>query len=62
MENYTYEEVKQAYAAIIAVGRANIRFGGALAAQMKHNENLHKLKGNAKELYQKLTSDEEINY
>ena len=62
MENYTYEDVKQAYKAIIEVGRANIRFGGALAAQMKHRENLGKLKGNAKELYEKLLNDKDINY
>lgn len=62
MENYTYEDVKQAYKAIIDVGRANVRFGGAFAAQMKHNENLFKLKDNAKELYEKLLNDKDINY
>ena len=61
MEKYTYEDVKQAYAAIIAVGRANVCFG-AFASRRKHAENLFKLKGDAKELYKKLTSDKDVNY
>lgn len=63
MSNYSYEDVKKAYVAIIKVGKANATglFGG-LSAQLQHNKNLKELDDSAKELYEKLLNDNEINY
>lgn len=63
MENYSYEDVKKAYKAIIEVGRANVigPFGPA-SAKVKHIQNLKELDGAVLKLYEKLLSDEEINY
>ena len=66
MANYTYEDVKKAYTAIIEVGRANVSGGGgmfgAFYANTQHRKNLKALDGNAKELYEKLMNDKTINY
>lgn len=63
MKEYSYEDVKQAYKAIIEVGKANvIGLFGPLSAQVKHKQNLKKLDGSARELYEKLLNDDEINY
>lgn len=63
METYTYEDVKQAYKAVIEVGKANvIGLFGPLSAQVKHRQNLKELEGAARDLYEKLMSDETINY
>lgn len=63
MEQYSYEDVKKAYKAIIEVGRARaIGLFGPLSAQVRHRQNLKELEGSAKELYEKLLNDEEINY
>lgn len=63
---YTYEDVKQAYAAIIEVGKANVKGScgmfGAFYANQQHRRNLKSLEGNAKELYAKLMEDKSINY
>ena len=63
MEFYTYDDVKEAYKAVIEVGKAQAKglFGG-LSAQVQHSKNLKKLDGAAKELYNKLMSDKSINY
>lgn len=63
MKEYTYEDVKAAYQAVIAVGKAKVTgLFGSLSAQMQHNKNLKELQGPAKELYEKLMSDESIHY
>ena len=66
MANYTYEDVRKAYAAIIEVGKANMGGGcgmfGAFYANTQHRKNLKALEGNAKELYEKLMNDKSINY
>lgn len=60
---YSYEHVKNAYKAIIEVGRARvIRLFGPLSAQVQHRKNLKQLDGATKELYEKLLNDKEINY
>lgn len=61
MNTYTYEDVKQAYAAIIEVGKSQALFG-PFAVDLQHVKNLQTLEGAAKELYEKLLSDETINY
>lgn len=63
MNNYNYEDVKQAYKAIIEVGKANVTgLFGPLSSQMQHRKNLKNLDGAALELYEKLLNDEDINY
>ena len=63
MSNYSYEDVKKAYVAIIKVGKANVTgLLGGLSAQLQHNKNLKELNGAAKELYLQLLNDDEINY
>ena len=63
METYTYEDVKNAYKAVIEVGKAHaIGLFGPLSAQMQHRRNLKELDGSAKELYEKLMNDESIHY
>ena len=64
MEKYTYENVKEAYKAIIEVGKATVSGGllGTIGANIQHNKNLNKLEGASKELYKKLIEDEDINY
>ena len=63
MDNYTYEDVKKAYKAIIEVGRARaIGVFGPWSAQVRHRQNLKELEGAAKELYVQLLNDDEINY
>lgn len=64
MTNYTYENVKEAYKAIIEIGKATAKGGliGGFTANIQHNKNLNKLEGASKELYQKLLDDEDINY
>ena len=63
MWNYTYEDCKNAYAAIVKVGRANVMgLFGPLSAQVQHNKNLKELDDSAKELYEKLLNDPDINY
>lgn len=63
MEKYTYEDVKQAYKAIIEVGKARVvGLFGPFSAQVKHRQNLKELDSAARELYEKLMSDETINY
>lgn len=63
MKDYSYEDVKKAYKAIIEVGRANvIGLFGPVSAQVKHRQNLKELDGAALELYEKLLNDKEINY
>lgn len=63
MNEYTYENVKEAYKAIIEVGRANmIGLFGPMSAQVKHRQNLKQLEGASKELYERLLNDESINY
>ena len=63
MRDYSYEDVKKAYTAIVEVGKANvIGLFGPFSAQVKHRQNLKKLEGSAKELYERLLNDEEINY
>ena len=59
---YTYDEVKQAYAAIIEVGKKRAGLFGSVGAQIQHKKNLMTLKDKAKELYIKLLEDKEINY
>lgn len=60
-EKYNYEQVKEAYKAIIRVGKANVKFG-QLTANVIHRKNLRELEGDVKELYEKLINDEDINY
>lgn len=63
MKEYSYEDVREAYKAVIDVGRANvIGLFGPLSAQVRHRQNLKELKGSAKELYEKLMNDKTINY
>lgn len=63
MKEYSYDDVKKAYKAIIEVGKANVSgLFGPLSAQLKHKQNLKELEGSAKELYEKLLNDESINY
>lgn len=63
MENYTYENVRDAYAAVIKVGKANVTgLFGPLSVQMQHRKNLKELDDKAKELYERLLNDPEINY
>lgn len=63
MNTYNYEDVKQAYKAIIEVGRANvIGLFGPVSAQVQHRKNLKQLEGAALELYEKLINDEDVNY
>lgn len=63
MNTYTYEDVKNAYKAIIEVGKARmVGVFGPWSAQVQHRKNLKELDGAAKELYEKLVSDETINY
>ena len=51
---YSYEHVKNAYKAIIEVGRARvIGLFGPLSAQVQHRKNLKQLDGATKELYEK---------
>ena len=59
---YSYDDVKQAYTAIIEVGKKRGGMFGSVGAQIQHKKNLMKLEGNAKELYIKLLEDKEINY
>lgn len=62
-DRYTYENVKEAYKAIIEVGKARaIGLFGGLSAQVQHRQNLKKLDGKTKELYEKLLNDKSINY
>lgn len=60
-KEYSYNEVKEAYKAIIRVGKANVKFG-PVTADVMHRRNLRELDGATKELYEKLINDEEINY
>lgn len=63
MENYSYEDVKKAYKAIIEVGKANVTgLFGPFSAQVKHRQNLKELNDSARELYERLLNDDEINY
>ena len=63
MSDYSYEEVKKAYRAIIEVGRANlVGLFGPLSAQIQHAKNLSELDDTTKELYLKLLNDDDINY
>ena len=63
MEQYSYENVKEAYMAIIEVGRANVSgFMGQWKAQRQHTKNLQTLEGASKELYVRLIEDKTINY
>ena len=64
MEKYTYENVKEAYMAIIKIGRSTVSGGlfGTINANIQHNKNLNSLEGASKELYQKLLEDKDINY
>ena len=66
MEKYTYEDVREAYKAIIEVGRVNVAHGGgmfgAFYANKQHDKNLKALNDSAKELYEKLMNDKSINY
>ena len=68
MNNYNYEDVKQAYKAIIEVGKVSAStsmlgtFGGNFLVQNQHRKNLKNLDGAALELYEKLLNDEDINY
>lgn len=63
MNEYSYDDVKKAYKAIIEVGKANaIGLFGPMSAQVKHRQNLKELEGSAKELYEKLLNDKSINY
>ncbi len=59
---YDYNDVKQAYTAIIEVGKKRVGLFGSVGAQIQHKKNLMTLEGNAKELYIKLLEDKEINY
>lgn len=63
MKEYSYEDVKKAYMAIIEVGRKRVvGVFGPFSAQVQHRQNLKELDGSAKELYEKLLNDDEINY
>lgn len=63
MSDYSYEEVKKAYKAIIEVGRANVvGLFGPLSAQRQRAKNLSELDETTKELYLKLLNDDDINY
>ena len=63
MNEYTYENVKEAYKAIIEVGKARtIGLFGPMSAQVRHYQNLKQLEGASKELYERLLNDKEINY
>lgn len=61
---YSYEDVKEAYAAFIEVRKceANEKYLGWAKAKFCHSRNLKALDRNAKDLYMKLISDETINY
>ena len=59
---YEYDDVKQAYKAIIEVGKKQCGMFGAIAAQAQHKKNMSTLKGKAQELYVLLLNDVEINY
>lgn len=60
-EKYNYEQVKEAYKAIIRVGESTVKFG-QVAANIMHRRNLRELDKATKELYEKLINDEDINY
>lgn len=63
MDTYSYEDMKKAYKAIIEVGKANmLGLFGPLSAQVKHRQNLKELNDSARELYERLLEDPDINY
>ena len=63
MDTYSYEDMKKAYKAIIEVGKANVSgMFGPFSAQMKHKQNLKELDESARELYERLLNDPDINY
>ena len=63
MEQYTYENVRDAYAAIIKVGEARVNgLVPFVAVQVQHSKNLKELDDAARDLYEKLISDDSINH
>lgn len=63
MNKYTYEEVREAYKAIIKVGEARVKgLVPYVATQLQHSKNLVELEGGARDLYEKLINDDSINY
>lgn len=59
MKEYSYDDVKNAYIAIIKLGKAKVMFGITTA---QHVYNLTQLDDKAKELYKKLMNDKSIHY